>query len=42
MDVLMHITCTYMTREKVKDSLDKAHDLGIKNLLALQGDPPRG
>ena len=38
----MHITCTFMTREKVKESLDKARELGIKNLLALRGDPPRG
>ena len=42
LDVLMHITCTFMTREKVKESLDKARELGIKNLLALRGDPPRG
>ena len=38
----MHITCTYMSREKVKASLDRAKELGIKNLLALRGDPPRG
>jgi methylenetetrahydrofolate reductase (NADPH) len=38
----MHFTCTYMTREKIVDSLDKAKKLGIRNLLALRGDPPRG
>ena len=38
----MHLTCTFMDREKIKASLDKARDLGIKNLLALRGDPPRG
>lgn len=38
----MHITCTYMTREKVVESLDRAKELGIRNLLALRGDPPRG
>lgn len=42
LDVLMHITCTFMTREKVVDSLRKAQKLGIRNLLALRGDPPRG
>ncbi len=42
LDVLMHITCTYMTREKVLESLDRAKELGIRNLLALRGDPPRG
>lgn len=31
-----------MTREKVLESLDKAKALGIRNLLALRGDPPRG
>jgi methylenetetrahydrofolate reductase (NADPH) len=42
LDVLMHFTCTYMTREKIVDSLDKAKKHGIRNLLALRGDPPRG
>lgn len=42
LDVLMHITCTYMTKEKIVESLDKAKALGLKNLLALRGDPPRG
>lgn len=41
-DVLMHITCTFMTREKVIDSLNEAKKKGIRNLLALRGDPPRG
>jgi methylenetetrahydrofolate reductase (NADPH) len=41
-DVLMHITCTYMTREKIIESLDQAKAQGIRNLLALRGDPPRG
>ena len=38
----MHITCTYMTREKIVSSLDRAKQLGLRNLLALRGDPPRG
>ena len=41
-DVLMHITCTFMTREKILKSLNDAKQMGIKNLLALRGDPPRG
>jgi len=31
-----------MTKEKIVESLDKAKALGLKNLLALRGDPPRG
>ena len=31
-----------MTRDQVKEALDKARELGIRNLLALRGDPPRG
>ena len=42
LDVLMHFTCTYMTREKIVASLDQAKELGIRNILALRGDPPRG
>lgn len=30
LDVLMHITCTYMTREKVIESLDR---VSLTNLL---------
>ena len=42
LDVLMHITCTGMTREKVIKALDTAKEYGIRNILALRGDPPAG
>jgi len=42
LDVLMHITCTGMTRDYVITALDRAKDAGIKNILALRGDPPHG
>ena len=42
LDVLMHLTCTGLTRDRVIESLDKAKEYGIKNILALRGDPPAG
>lgn len=41
-DVLMHLTCTNLTCEELKDILKAARDVGIKNILALRGDPPKG
>lgn len=38
----MHLTCTGLTRERVIESLDRAKEYGIKNILALRGDPPFG
>lgn len=42
LDVLMHLTCTGLTRDRVIESLDKAKEYGIRNILALRGDPPAG
>lgn len=41
-DVLMHLTCTDMTRAQIKNVLDQAKSNGIQNILALRGDPPKG
>lgn len=41
-EVMMHLTCTNMPRESVRQALVKAKQLGIKNILALRGDPPKG
>lgn len=38
----MHITCTNMASQVIKDSLKKAYDCGVQNLVCLRGDPPRG
>jgi methylenetetrahydrofolate reductase (NADPH) len=38
----LHLTCTNMEREILDDALAKAHASGIRNILALRGDPPRG
>lgn len=41
-DVLMHITCRCLTKEKIDQSLEEAKNNGIVNLLCLRGDPPQG
>lgn len=42
LDCLMHLTCTGLTRDRVIESLDRAKEYGIRNILALRGDPPAG
>lgn len=37
----MHLTCTNTSKEVIDDALDKAKKAGIKNILALRGDPSR-
>lgn len=37
----MHLTCTNMNRALVDEALEEAKALGIRNILALRGDPPR-
>ena len=41
-DVMMHLTCTNMTKKKLRQVLQQAKDSGIENILALRGDPVRG
>ncbi|KAI1352512.1 methylenetetrahydrofolate reductase 2 [Xylaria sp. FL0043] len=37
----LHLTCTNMSRRKIDNALEDAKALGIRNILALRGDPPR-
>lgn len=41
-DVLMHLTCTNLTINEIKTILNSAREVGIQNILALRGDPPKG
>ncbi|QLG71813.1 hypothetical protein HG535_0C01620 [Zygotorulaspora mrakii] len=40
--VCMHLTCTNMDKSVIDDALEKCQNAGIKNILALRGDPPIG
>lgn len=41
-NVLLHLTCAGMTRDQLLNTLQQAKGSGIRNILALRGDPPRG
>jgi methylenetetrahydrofolate reductase (NADPH) len=40
LDTMMHITCCRNSRDEIQRHLDKAKEFGLKNILALRGDPP--
>jgi methylenetetrahydrofolate reductase (NADPH) len=37
-----HLTCVCATREEIRELLAKIQSLGVRNVLALRGDPPGG
>src|SRR5205085_825731 len=37
-----HLTCVSATKEQIADLLAQIRSLGVKNVLALRGDPPGG
>src|SRR5690349_15616043 len=37
-----HLTCVCATREQIEDLLGQIRSLGVRNVLALRGDPPGG
>jgi len=42
LDPQMHLTCTNMEQSKLDKALKEIKEAGIRNILALRGDPPRG
>lgn len=39
LESVLHLTCCNQTKEKITDHLNKAKRLGLKNIMALRGDP---
>ena len=42
LDVMMHLTCTNMPKDSIKQVLLDSKENNISNVLALRGDPPEG
>lgn len=40
--VVAHLTCVGATRAELAEQIDRIHAAGIRNIMALRGDPPRG
>jgi methylenetetrahydrofolate reductase (NADPH) len=41
-EAMAHVTCVGSTKDTLASVLDETQALGIENVLALRGDPPRG
>jgi methylenetetrahydrofolate reductase (NADPH) len=41
-EAMHHVTCVGSTPEMIRGVLDEARALGVENVLALRGDPPKG
>jgi methylenetetrahydrofolate reductase (NADPH) len=39
---LPHFTCVGQSRDQIREQLDRLHGIGVRDILALRGDPPKG
>ncbi|XP_068094851.1 methylenetetrahydrofolate reductase (NADPH) [Hyperolius riggenbachi] len=39
LETVLHMTCCHQTKEEITNHLQKAKRLGLKNIMALRGDP---
>ncbi len=42
LEPVAHLTCVAETRDSLEKHIDELYNLGVKNILALRGDPPEG
>jgi methylenetetrahydrofolate reductase (NADPH) len=42
LEAMAHFTCVGATVDELRATLDRMRELGLENVLALRGDPPRG
>lgn len=40
--VVAHLTCVGASAGRLRETVDRIHAAGIRNIMALRGDPPRG
>jgi methylenetetrahydrofolate reductase (NADPH) len=41
-EVMMHLTCTGLTQKQIRNTLEQAKAAGVRNILALRGEPAPG
>ncbi len=42
LNVAAHLTCVNATRQETLDIADRYHESGVREIVALRGDPPKG